>query len=227
MTQRVALPYLSSAGLASTSVGSSVSNQYGGPVGVQTFTQALGSHNSQFHLPFPLTSNKQAELLERLKQLRTWQQQQQADLLRQQQEQLLKLRNENMTLEPMLRDQGERQDSQTKNADEVNAKTEEAHEVADEEDSSGRPSKCHLSPDESEIVPESTLSKRLEVHSNGDASSYQDRATSQDDGAQWEPETCSVSDNEEHHPESDFHHVSAGYTCIREVTNRAVEWHCS
>lgn len=214
MAQRGTLPYLSSAGLASTSVGSSVSDQYGGPVGVQAFTQALCSHNSQFHLPpFSLPSNKQAELLERLKQLRAWQQQQQADLLRQQQEQLLKLRNEQMTLEPMLSDRGDKDSSRAKNVNEDHTRTNEAHKSAqdgtDEEDGSGQLSKCRLSPDESEIVPESTSSKSLEVHSDGNDSSYQHCATSQDDGVNWEPET---SDDEERHTESDFRCVSTEHT---------------
>ena len=61
------------------------------PISVQTFPEGVVS---QQNMPLPLSASKQAELLERLKQLRAWQQRQQADLLRQQQEQLLRLRNE-------------------------------------------------------------------------------------------------------------------------------------
>lgn len=223
MAHRVALPYLSSAGLASTSVGSSVTDQYGGPIGVQGFPQALGSHNAaQVHLPLPLPSNKQIELLERLKQLRAWQQQQQADLLRQQQEQLLKLRNEQITLRPALVDQGG-QDGQAKSTDEAfdgHARTEEAHintqDSVEEENDIGRLSNCHLSPDDSETVPESMSNTNLVFCSDGDGSSYQHCAASQDDSVQEESETCSGSDNEECHGETDFCLVSiehVAYCC--------------
>ena len=71
-----------------------MSHQYG-PIGVQAFPEAVGSQNIA---PLPLSASKQVELLERLKQLRAWQQRQQADLLRQQQEQLLRLKSEQQTV---------------------------------------------------------------------------------------------------------------------------------
>ena len=67
-----------------------MSHQYG-PIGVQAYPEAVGA---QQNMALPLSANKQVELMERLKQLRAWQQRQQADLLRQQQEQLLRLRSE-------------------------------------------------------------------------------------------------------------------------------------
>lgn len=92
MAQRVALPYLSTAAMASESRGGSLNHQYTGSVGPDNTVLQGGP------LPFPLSPGRQMELLERLKQLRAWQQQQQADLLRQQQEQLVKLRNEQSTV---------------------------------------------------------------------------------------------------------------------------------
>ena len=65
-----------------------------GPIGIQTYNGAIGA---QQNMALPLSANKQVELMERLKQLRAWQQQQQADLLKQQQEQLLRLRSEQQT----------------------------------------------------------------------------------------------------------------------------------
>lgn len=87
MAQRVALPYSNYAGLSSSSASASVSQDTMGSVGIQSVPEARGLQN----IP---TSGKQAELMERLKQLRVWQQQQQAELLRRQREQLLKLRGE-------------------------------------------------------------------------------------------------------------------------------------
>ena len=95
MAQRVALPYSSYAGLSSNSASASVSQEAMGSVGIQSVPQARGLHNIQ-------TSGKQAELMERLKQLRAWQQQQQAELLRRQREQLLKLRSEQTSDDPVM-----------------------------------------------------------------------------------------------------------------------------
>ena len=70
-----------------------MSHQYG-PIGVQAYPEAVGT---QQNMALPLSASKQAELMERLKQLRAWQQRQQADLLRHQQEQLFRLRSEQQT----------------------------------------------------------------------------------------------------------------------------------
>ena len=94
MAQRVAVPYLGVAGLSSSSV---PQEEMEGPVGIQTLTQAVGAVQC-----FAPSSSKQAELMERLKQLRAWQEQQQAELLRRQQEQLLKLRSEQLAASPRM-----------------------------------------------------------------------------------------------------------------------------
>ena len=67
-----------------------MSHQYG-PIGVQAYPEAVSTQQT---MALPLSATNQTELMERLKQLRAWQQKQQADLLRQQQEQLLRLRSE-------------------------------------------------------------------------------------------------------------------------------------
>ena len=95
MAQRVALPYSNYAGLSSNSVSVSVSQETMGSVGIQSVPEARALQN----MP---TSGKQAELMERLKQLRAWQQQQQAELLRRQREQLLKLRSEQTSDSPVM-----------------------------------------------------------------------------------------------------------------------------
>ncbi len=72
-----------------------MSHQYG-PIGVQAYPgEAVGT--PQQNMALPLSASNQAELMERLKQLRAWQQRQQADLLRQQQEQLVRLKSEQQT----------------------------------------------------------------------------------------------------------------------------------
>ena len=73
-----------------------MSHQQYGPIGVQAYPGEAVSTPQQ-NMALPLSASSQAELLERLKQLRAWQQKQQADLFRQQQEQLFRLKSEQQT----------------------------------------------------------------------------------------------------------------------------------
>lgn len=154
MAYKVALPSLSSATLAKSS---STSQQYG-PVGIQTFPEALGSENT----PFPMPASKQVELLERLKQLRAWQQQQQADLLRQQQEQLLRLRNEQTTNDgPQRRVRVQHGYTRTVEVQKNNHINEE--EESDHHGSSGSPSQSPSSHSVSPLSSESNSVKKEEL----------------------------------------------------------------
>ena len=74
-----------------------MSHQQYGPIGVQAYPREAAISTPQQNMTLPLSASNQAELLERLKQLRAWQQKQQADLLRQQQEQLFRLKSEQQT----------------------------------------------------------------------------------------------------------------------------------
>ena len=74
-----------------------MSHQQYGPISVQVYPGEAAVSTPQQNMALPLSASNQAELMERLKQLRAWQQRQQADLLRQQQEQLFRLKSEQQT----------------------------------------------------------------------------------------------------------------------------------
>ena len=194
-------------------------HQYTGPVDVQAFPEVLGSRNVQVHAPLPLPTGKQAELLERLKQLRAWQQQQQADLIRQQQEQLLKLRNEQMTVGPVS--PNEVYDRQERAAEEIE---ESSQDIEEGEGGYGGPSVSDSLTSEIGLAPKSTSSKNSEMYRVEAEYLDQQRTGSHGDTIQ---KAGSGSDGEECLAETDFHRVSIEHVHVASVLLWQVTCHHS